>query len=302
MSRTAWITLSLNLEMSRNFPTVDQTHWDYEKGNLDTQNKRYAVDVGRFLAAHGAKMTYCVVGQVLEHPDVGWLEEIHRAGHPLANHTYDHVLLKADTPEKLQFKFQRAPWLVRGKTVAQVVEENIRLTNAALRQRLGLSRVRGFRSSEEYATGLRELPAQQEMLHRLGFEWVGTHYAPIRVPANARPTPALFSEIRASQAKTQPYRYPNGLVEIPKASVGDIAAFRTGRWELSDYLESVRVGLEWAIENRATYCLAAHSSVLAVRDPSFEVFKLVLDSVARARDQAELLMMDEIAARVRSAP
>ena len=43
-ARQALIAITLNLEMSRNFPTWDQTHWDYEKGNLDAATKRYAVE------------------------------------------------------------------------------------------------------------------------------------------------------------------------------------------------------------------------------------------------------------------
>ena len=30
----ALIAITLDLEMSRNFPTRETTHWDYEKGNL----------------------------------------------------------------------------------------------------------------------------------------------------------------------------------------------------------------------------------------------------------------------------
>ena len=43
----ALIAITLDLEMSRNFPTWDQTHWDYEKGNLDADTKRYAVEAAQ---------------------------------------------------------------------------------------------------------------------------------------------------------------------------------------------------------------------------------------------------------------
>ncbi len=31
----ALVAITLDLEMSRHYPTWDQMHWDYEKGNLD---------------------------------------------------------------------------------------------------------------------------------------------------------------------------------------------------------------------------------------------------------------------------
>ena len=33
----ALVAITLDLEMSRNFPTWETTHWDYEKGNLDDE-------------------------------------------------------------------------------------------------------------------------------------------------------------------------------------------------------------------------------------------------------------------------
>ena len=49
----ALIAVTLDLEMSRNFPQWEQTHWDYEKGNLDDQTKRYASEVARRVKASG---------------------------------------------------------------------------------------------------------------------------------------------------------------------------------------------------------------------------------------------------------
>src|SRR5262249_36054819 len=45
--KTAHVAITLDLEMSRHYPTWDQTHWDYEKGNLDADTKRYAVEAAR---------------------------------------------------------------------------------------------------------------------------------------------------------------------------------------------------------------------------------------------------------------
>src|SRR5438270_6587296 len=40
----ALVAISLDLEMARNFPKWEDTHWDYEKGNLDAQTKKYALE------------------------------------------------------------------------------------------------------------------------------------------------------------------------------------------------------------------------------------------------------------------
>src|SRR6266446_3301436 len=49
----ALIAISLDLEMSRNFPRWEETHWDYEKGNLNAETKAYAVEACRRVKAHG---------------------------------------------------------------------------------------------------------------------------------------------------------------------------------------------------------------------------------------------------------
>src|SRR5437762_13740759 len=87
----ALIAITLDLEMSRNFPTSDDTHWDYEKGNLNDETKKYAVEAARRVKAHGGVVHFFAVGRVFEQADVDWLKEIARAGHPVGNHTYDHV-------------------------------------------------------------------------------------------------------------------------------------------------------------------------------------------------------------------
>ena len=43
----AQIAITLDLEMSRNFPAWEETRWDYEKGNLNDETKRYTVEACR---------------------------------------------------------------------------------------------------------------------------------------------------------------------------------------------------------------------------------------------------------------
>lgn len=296
----AQIALSLNLEMSRHFPTWGQTHWDYEKGNLDGANKRFAVEAGRFVKERGSRITYMVVGQVLEHESIAWLEEIHGEGHPLGNHTYNHVNLFGSAPEDLQFRFRRAPWLVEGMTPEQIVERDIRMTNQALRERLGIQQVRGFRSSEDYLEGLRDKPEIQQMLKRLGFDWVGTVKTALRFAPLERPTEEVFRSIGAAQADLQPFLYPSGLVELPKCAMMDAAAFRTGRWGLADYMEGVRRGAQWAIDNGGFFQYVAHSSILVEMDPEFRTFGMLCDMAKEAGDRAELVTLDQVADSLRA--
>src|SRR2546421_2225841 len=93
--KRASIAISLDLEMSRNFPTWETTHWDYEKGNLNEETKRYTVEACRRIRAAGGVAHCFAVGRVFEQEDVSWLRGIVQAGHAVGNHTYDHVNVQA---------------------------------------------------------------------------------------------------------------------------------------------------------------------------------------------------------------
>jgi hypothetical protein len=71
----ALIAITLDLEMSRNFPTWEQTHWDYEKGNLNAETKKYAALACRRVKAQGGVIHCFAVGRVLEQENVDWLKE-----------------------------------------------------------------------------------------------------------------------------------------------------------------------------------------------------------------------------------
>ena len=135
----ALIAITLDLEMSRNFPTWDDTHWDYEKGNLDAASKRYAAEAAQRVKARGGLIHFFALGQTMEQEDVAWLKEIVAQGHPVGNHTYDHVNVKATRREDIQFRFRRAPWLIEGKTIPEVIAGNIRLAERALKERVGIA-------------------------------------------------------------------------------------------------------------------------------------------------------------------
>jgi peptidoglycan/xylan/chitin deacetylase (PgdA/CDA1 family) len=298
----ALVAITLDLEMSRNFPTWEQTHWDYEKGNLNEETKRWTVEACRRVRQAGGLVHCFAVGRVFEQADVSWLRGIVEAGHAVGNHTYDHINVKAQWPEAIQFRFQRCPWLIEGKTVEQVVRENIQLTTSALRTRIGVA-ASGFRTPGGFVNGLGGRQDIQRMLQNLGFSWVSSVYPEHAVgPVHKEPRAAVLQSIVDAQRRAQPFVYPSGLVEVPMSPISDIGAFRNGRWRLDWFLNAVRQSLDWCIAKRAVFDFLCHPSCMYVVDPEFRTIKLICELVQRAGQRAALVTLDRIAQRVRPQP
>ncbi len=294
----AQIAITLDLEMSRNFPRREDLHWDYEKGNLDEATKKYAVEAGRRVKERGGVIHYFCVGRVLEQADISWLQELAQARHPIGNHTYDHVNLLAATPSELQFRFARAPWLLEGQSLADAIYENIRLTTLALKQRASIEN-RGFRTPGGFNSGLKDREDLQQMLLELGFNWVSSMYpAHANTAPKEEPSESVYQNIVAAQVAAQPFRYPSGLIEIPMSPISDIGAFRTGQWQLEWFLEAVRRAVTWSIEHKAVFDFLAHPSCLGVVDPEFKTIDLICDLVKAAGDSAEIADLDQIASDI----
>jgi peptidoglycan/xylan/chitin deacetylase (PgdA/CDA1 family) len=298
----ALIAITLDLEMARNFPRWEDTHWDYEKGHLNEEAKRYAVEAAHRVKAQGGVIHFFAVGQVFEQENVDWLKELNRDGHSIGNHTYDHVYILATQPEDIQYRFKRAPWLIEGKTPAQVIRENIQLCTEAMRARLGFNPA-GFRAPGGFADGLNGRTDVQQMLLDLGFKWASSKYPahPYGNPGDAATREVLDGIVNA-QAAAQPFVYPTGLIDVPMSPISDIGAFRNARWKLADFLRAIRLGVEWAIEHRAVFDLLSHPSVLYPNDPEFRVVELVCDLVKQAGDRAAIVDLDTIAKRAAAAP
>jgi peptidoglycan/xylan/chitin deacetylase (PgdA/CDA1 family) len=297
--KKALVAISLDLEMARNFPAWQDTHWDYEKGNLNEATKRYAVEAARRVKKAGGVIHFFLVASALEQEDVSWLKDILAMGHSIGNHTYDHIYLLARTPEEIQFKFKRAPWLIRGKTIPQVVRENIQLANAAITERLGIQ-ASGFRTPGGFANGLDGREDLQKMLLELGFKWGSGKYPshPNSEPPGTPPTEAILEGIVRAQSAAQPYRYPTGLIEIPMAPISDVGAFRNGRWDLEAFLEATRRNLDWCMSHRAVFDFLAHPAVLSAKDPDFRTLDLICSMVTKAPEQARLVSLETIAQQV----
>jgi len=295
LSHKALIAITLDLEMSRHYPKRGMMEWDYQKGNLDEPTKRYAVEAARVARERGGIIHFFCVGRVLEQENVDWLKQIHEAGHPVGNHTYDHVNVTAAEPEQTQFRFQRSPWLVRGKTAEEIIRDNILMTNVALKERLGIT-ANGFRTPGGFNAGLSGRPDLQRMLLDLGFTWVSSKYpAHERGREKEEPAADVYASILAAQKESQPFLYPSGLIEVPMSPISDVTAFRATFWKLEYFLKAVRMAVEQAIETRSVFDFLAHPSCLVVEDPKFETIKLICELAAQDRDRAAIVGLDTIA-------
>jgi peptidoglycan/xylan/chitin deacetylase (PgdA/CDA1 family) len=297
--KQALIAISLDLEMTKNFPKWEDTQWDYEKGNLNEETRRYAVEAARRVKAHGGRVHFFLVGRALEQENVDWLKEIIADGHSVGNHTYDHVNVKAATAQEAQFRFRRSPWLVEGQSAADVVRENIRLASAAMQSRLGVAPA-GFRTPGGFANGLADRPDLQKMLLELGFKWISAKYPahPNSKPGE-EPTAEVFKGIVKAQDAAQPFVYPGGLIEVPMSPISDIGAFRNGRWKLEHFLKAIRMGIEWAIARGSVFDLLSHPGCLYSMDPEFRAIELICELVDRAGDRAALVTLDQLAGRAK---
>ncbi|MEY4941298.1 MAG: hypothetical protein RIQ93_3033 [Verrucomicrobiota bacterium] len=294
--RKALIGITLDLEMSRNFPQRDITHWDFEKGVLNDETKAYSLEAARRVKARGGIIHFFCVARVLEQENVDWLKQIVAMGHPVGNHTYDHVNVLATKAEDIQFRFKRAPWLIAGKSSAEVIRQNIADASAALKARIGIDPA-GFRTPGGFANGLNDRPDLQRMLLDLGFKWISSKSPAVPIEAGKEPTQAVLDAILKSHEETQPYIYPSGLIEVPMSFISDVGAFRTGQWKLETFLQTVRTGVEWAIERGAVFDLLTHPSVLYPMDPKFKVMELVCDLVKKAGDRAAIVDLGTMAQR-----
>lgn len=295
--RKALIAITLDLEMSAQYPRPEMLEWNYRKGDLDDATKEYALRAGQIVKERGGIIHYFCVGQVLEQPSVQWLKDLAAAGHPIGNHTYDHVNVKAKELDQVQFRFQRSPWLVRGKTPRQVIEENVRINTEAMKDRAGIT-ADGFRTPGGFHNGLADRPDVQQMLQDQGFRWVSSKYPSHLIgKPGQEPTEEVYASIVKAQAEAQPFAYPKGLVEVPMSPISDVSAFRTGRWKLSWFLEALRRAVMWAIRSGNVFDFLAHPSCLVVEDPRFESIKLLCDLVKEAGERAMIASLGAIARR-----
>jgi hypothetical protein len=78
--------------------------------------------------------------------------------------------------------------------------------------------------------------------------------------------------------------------------ISDVHAFRSLFWKREWFLKAIEQAVERVIAQGATLDLLTHPSCLVVEDPHFETFKLICDLVDRAKDRAEIVSLDSLAA------
>jgi hypothetical protein len=110
-----------------------------------------------------------------------------------------------------------------------------------------------------------------------------------------QPSLEILDQIAQAQVHSQPFVYPDGLIEIPMSPISDIGAFRTGRWKLDWFLQSVEKSLRWAIDQRAVFDFLAHPSCLGVVDPEFHTIDLICRVVQESEGKAVVCDLNEIA-------
>jgi len=296
----AQIAITYDLEMSRHYPKRGMTEWDFQKGNLDDATKSYALTAGKIAAKLGVQLHFFAVGRVLEQANVDWLIELSKQGHAIGNHTYDHINVLAATAEQTQFRFQRSPWLVEGQSVHDVIRENIKMTEVALRKRAGIKQ-NGFRTPGGFYKALDEREDLQQLMLELGFKWISCKYPSHKsVRTDNGVSTEVYADIVRAQQYAQPYRYPSGLIEIPMSPISDVTAFRSRFWELNEFKKAIRLAIDWTIEHNAVFDFLCHPSCLLVEDPQHETLKMIC-AIAKAADtRAEIVTMDKIADSIHS--
>ena len=78
---------------------------------------------------------------------------------------------------------------------------------------------------------------------------------------------------------------------------GFVQYFRTGRWKLEWWLDALKVGVTWAIENGKVFDFLSHPSCLYVMDPEFRTIETICELVGKSPDRAQLVDLNQIATR-----
>lgn len=269
------LSLRPAVEMCTNFPYWT-SQWNHLKGALDDDSKHYVLKMHEVARSYGVPLYFLLVGSSLEDPDIDYMKQLVAAGHEVGNHTYTHLNVKAKTIESLQAVYANAPWRAHGRTPLQVIHDEVRATNAAIRERLGVT-VTGFGTPGAFSTGLHDVTEVQALLKEEGFTHVTSHYLhPSPRGAKRPPLAQVEAALRKNIDKLQPYRYPNGLLEIAPMALTDIAAFRVldlDRWE---YVRLLKTAIDHAHANRYILSLAFHPPAMAARDPHCDVLDTVI--------------------------
>jgi peptidoglycan/xylan/chitin deacetylase (PgdA/CDA1 family) len=186
------------------------------------------------------------------------------------------VNVRAQEIPQLQVTYAAAPWRAHGRSALTCIRDELRQTSSAMRETLGVDPV-GFRTPGGFVDGLHSVPEFQNLLKDEGFGYASSHFRfPVDPTQKRPPRERLETAMRESLDTLQPYRYPNGLPELPPTGITDIWGFRyldLDRWEFIDLLKH---GVDHAHDNGQVFTMTFHPPVLAARDPHCDVLEMVL--------------------------
>ena len=177
------VALSYDLEMAAGYAPDEINH-----GRIIPAVQEYTIRLCETAERFGVQLHFFFVCNGLEAPEIGYLRRILDGGHVINSHTYSHQGVALVTAEKL--------------------DQELRLANQLLKQRLGVDST-VLRGPYGYKQGWKNLPPEnRRVILDNGFQWLSGEY-----------DDQVYHEdwdfwICAPEREL-PYRYPEGLVEIP---------------------------------------------------------------------------------------
>jgi peptidoglycan/xylan/chitin deacetylase (PgdA/CDA1 family) len=277
------LLLTFDHEMCTNFPYRSSV-WDACKGAIDPETRLYVRSLNTLAQELRVPLTFFVVASALDADDTGYLVETARAGHEIGNHTLSHVNVTATDTSDLRGAYAAQPWLVGRRSVHEVIVDEITAADELIRYKLG-NQVLGFRTPYGFVDGLGEQPWLRAALQGLGYRYASSRYAGWdlwreELAEVGIDSGRLLTDLQASQ----PYRYADGLWELPIATPTDCHVFRPWKWPLSRWINVVERLVDLSYEHGLVVDLCCHPAILAACDPQADTLSA---AVEHARSKAD---------------
>lgn len=177
------IALSYDLEMCAGYAPDGVNH-----GRIMPTLQAYTLHLCDIAEQYGVKLHFFYVCNGLEEEDIQYLQEILRRGHVIDSHTYSHQHVAQSSPKLL--------------------DQELSIANRLLLEKLGITST-VLRGPYGYKRGWLNLQVEnRKVILKNGFRWLSGEYDDLVYSQT-------FSEWIRSPETNIPYRYPEGLVEIP---------------------------------------------------------------------------------------
>lgn len=294
------VALSYDLEMCAGYGGPDGIN----HGRLMPALQNYTLRLCELAERYGVALHFFYVCNGLEAPDaesrlVPFLREILDRGHVIDSHTFSH----------------------QGLTLvdANTLDQDLAHANCLLDQYLGL-RSTVLRGPGGYPDGRRTLsPANRRVILHNGFRWVSGEYDPGTYELDRE-------EWISAASRNLPYRYPEGLVEIPiqgwtdrmwfdmrpEADVGRLDEWRAASghqpvpdgWRapwvvpnaLEDWIALNEGCLDYAYAHRLMWVPCWHPYTQYLHDPDMRILTALLEHAASKPEKAWVCTLRDAAA------